>query len=153
MFRKRDWRRTSGFDNNLSNAVDFDFFLKLSEVSDFKHVNAVLYEYRLHGKNTSVVDIEKQDINTQIVIENSLKRLRLDKLWKSFVPDPEKPRGIIFRPEGDFGGWSISKSLFEFIKELLEPGSRIIETGSGWGTGELAKSFDCLLYTSPSPRD
>ena len=52
-----------------------------------------------------MVDIEKQDINTQIVIENSLKRLRLDKLWKSFVPDPEKPRGIIFRPEGDFGGW------------------------------------------------
>ena len=142
MFRKRDWRRTSGFDKNLTNAVDFDFFLKLSEVSDFKHVNAVLYEYRLHGKNTSVVDIEKQDINTQIVIENSLKRLRLDKLWKSFVPDPEKPRGIIFRPEGDFGGWSISKSLFDFINRLLEPGSRIIETGSGWGTGELAKSFE-----------
>ena len=142
MFRKRDWRRTSGFDKNLTNAVDFDFFLKLSEVSDFKHVNTVLYEYRLHGKNTSVVDIEKQEINTQIAIENSLKRLRLDKLWEPFAPDSEKPRSRTFRPAGDFGGWAISKTLFDFIYNFLEPGSRIIEMGSGWGTGELAKNFE-----------
>jgi len=142
MFRKRDWRRTSGFDEKLTNAVDFDFFLKLSEISEFKHVNTVLYEYRLHGKNTSVVDIEKQDINTQTVIKNSLKRLGLDKIWEPFVPNPEKPRSIIFRPKGNFGGWTISEALFNYIKNILEPGSRIIELGSGWGTGQLAQYFE-----------
>jgi glycosyltransferase involved in cell wall biosynthesis len=142
MFRKRDWRRSFGFDKNLTNAVDFDFFLKLSEVSDFVHVNDVLYDYRLHGNNTSVVNMNQQDKNTLTVINNALKRLNLHSMWEPFVPNPEKPRSITFSPVGDFGGWSISKTLFDFINELLEPGSRIIETGSGWGTGELAKNFE-----------
>ena len=142
MFRKRDWRRTTGFDETLVNAVDFDFFLKLSEISDFKHVNKVLYEYRVHDKNTSIVDIEKQDANTQLAICNYLERSGLDKIWEPFLPDPEQPRGITFRPKGNFGGWTISQTLFDFIKEFLEPGSRIIELGSGWGTGQLAKYFE-----------
>ena len=142
MFRKRDWRRSFGFDINLKNAVDFDFFLKLSEVSDFLHVDDVLYEYRLHGSNTSVAHMNEQDTNTLTVINNALKRLNLHGMWEPFVPNSEKPRSITFRSVGDFGGWSISKFLFDFINELLEPGSRIIEMGSGWGTGELAKNFE-----------
>jgi len=142
MFRKRDWRRTTGFDETLVNAVDFDFFLKLSEISDFKHINKVLYEYRVHDKNTSIVDIEKQDANTQLAICNYLERSDLDKIWEPFLPDPEQPRGITFRPKGNFGGWTISQTLFDYIKEFLEPGSRIIELGSGWGTGQLAKYFE-----------
>jgi hypothetical protein len=142
MFRKRDWRRAFGFDTNLTNAVDFDFFLKLSEVCDFEHVDDVLYEYRLHGGNTSIVYVNEQDANTLTTIKKALKRLNLDEMWEPFTPNPEKPRSITFRPAGDFGGWSISKLLFDFINELLEPGSRIIEMGSGWGTGELAKSFE-----------
>ncbi len=142
MFRKRDWRRIGGFNESLTNAVDFDFFLRLSEVCDFVHVNDVLYEYRLHGSNTSVVNISEQDTNTLTVINNTLKRLDMHSIWEPFVPNPEKPRSITFSPVGDFGGWSISKTLFDFINELLEPGSRIIETGSGWGTGELAKNFE-----------
>ena len=142
MFRKRDWRRTTGFDETLVNAVDFDFFLKLSQISDFKHINKVLYEYRVHDKNTSIVDIEKQDANTQLAICNYLERCGLDKIWEPFLPDPEQPRGITFRPKGNFGGWTISQTLFDFIKEFLEPGSRIIELGSGWGTGQLAKYLE-----------
>ena len=142
MFRKRDWRRTSGFDVNLTNAVDFDFFLKLSEISNFKHVQAVLYEYRLHGKNTSIIDLEEQDINTQAVIRNSLKRLKLDTRWELFIPNLEQPRGITFRPSGSFGGWTISRTLFDYIRDLLEPGSRILELGSGWGTSQLSNFFE-----------
>jgi len=142
MFRKRDWRRIGGFNESLTNAVDFDFFLRLSQTCDFVHVNDVLYEYRLHSTNTSVVNINEQDVNTLTVINNALKRLDLDKMWEPFVPNPEKPRSVTFRPVGDFGGWAISKTLFDFIDKFLEPGSRIIEMGSGWGTGELAKNFE-----------
>ena len=128
----------AGFDETLVNAVDFDFFLKLSEISDFKHINKVLYEYRVHDKNTSIVDIEKQDVNTQLAICNYLEELLDIKSGEPFLPDPEQPRGITFRPKRNFGGWTILQTLFDYIKEFLEPGSRIIELG-GWGTGQLAK--------------
>jgi hypothetical protein len=142
LFRKRDWWRTSGFDESLENAVDYDMYSKLSDVCDFHHVNKILYSYRHHGQNTSIKKKLAQDKNTLKVIANSLKRLSLHERWELFAPNPEKPRSITFSPVGDFGGWSISKTLFDFINELLEPGSRIIETGSGWGTGELAKNFE-----------
>ncbi|MGE0009780.1 MAG: hypothetical protein AB7F19_04500 [Candidatus Babeliales bacterium] len=37
--------------------------------------------------------------------------------------------------------WSISKELFDYITHLLPQGSTILELGSGWGTGELAKKY------------
>ncbi len=37
--------------------------------------------------------------------------------------------------------WSISKELYEFIISILPEGSTILELGSGWGTGELAKRY------------
>jgi len=142
LFRKRDWWRTSGFDESLENAVDYDIYSKLSDVCDFHHVNKILYSYRHHGQNTSIEKKRAQDKNTIRVIINSLKRLSLHDMWEPFAPNSEKPKSVTFRPRGDFGGWSISKFLFDFINGLLEPGSRIIEMGSGWGTGELAKSFE-----------
>lgn len=42
---------------------------------------------------------------------------------------------------GNFGGWSISKELFNYIKKNLEPGSTILELGSGWATNELSKYY------------
>ena len=142
LFRKRDWWRTSGFDESLENAVDYDIYSKLSDVCNFHHVNKILYSYRHHGQNTSIKKKLAQDKNTIKVIHNSLERLSLHEMWEPFAPNSEKPKSITFRPRGDFGGWSISKFLFDFINRLLEPGSRIIEMGSGWGTGELAKSFE-----------
>lgn len=37
--------------------------------------------------------------------------------------------------------WSISKKLYGTIVSLLPEGSTILELGSGWGTGELAKKY------------
>jgi chondroitin synthase len=75
MFRLRDFRRTSGYDEVLENAVDYDFFLKLSEISDGYHLQKSLYLYRKHGKNTSDIKTQAQTTNSQIAISNSITRM------------------------------------------------------------------------------
>jgi chondroitin synthase len=75
MFRMRDFNRTTGFDETLSNAVDYDFFLKLSEVTDGYHLQVPLYLYRQHTSNTSKINTTDQDANTHRAIEMALERL------------------------------------------------------------------------------
>ena len=145
IFRKRDWGRTDGFNEEIENAVDFDMYSKLSDVCKFKHVEKVNYRYRLNETSTSISKKEKQDRNTMRVVENNLIRNKLDNIWEPYIPDPEYSRRIAFRIKGDFGGWSISKTLYDKIIEMLEPNSRILEFGSGWGTGKLAEHFE--LYS------
>lgn len=97
MFRKKDWMRTEGFNEKLLNAVDYDMFLKLSEVCSFYHINQKLYLRRIHGKNTSVVNEKQQTDNTLTVITYSLERMKLADTWEVYSPDPANPRKVAFR--------------------------------------------------------
>lgn len=87
MFRKRDFYRTPQFDISLSNAVDYDFFLKLSEITDGYHLQTPLYLYRQHDTNTSLVDSEAQDKNNHKCIQNAYKRLGIKHL---LIIEPEE---------------------------------------------------------------
>lgn len=40
-----------------------------------------------------------------------------------------------------FGGWSIDQAVFGWILSNLRVGSHILELGSGWATGELARYY------------
>ena len=40
-----------------------------------------------------------------------------------------------------FGGWSINKECFEYIREILPSGKTILEFGSGFGTEQLSKHY------------
>lgn len=97
MFRARDWNRTSGFDETLLNSVDYDMYLKLSAVCRFRHVNRVLYQRRLHGANTSVVNEGAQTDNTYRIVNRVLGEYGLDRHW-AIDPDPANPRNVRFRP-------------------------------------------------------
>lgn len=79
-FKKRDFMRTSGFDQTIKNAVDYDMMLKLAEVGEAKHLNKVLYQYRRHGEMTSMLYNEEQSINNYICINNSLNRQGLNQV-------------------------------------------------------------------------
>jgi chondroitin synthase len=94
MFRKRDFNRTSGFDTNLSNAVDYDFFLKLSEVTDGYHLQTPLYLYRQHNTNTSKVNTAIQDKNNHNCIEFAFTRIGLKNLI-NLKPEPNHNRKMI----------------------------------------------------------
>ncbi|HFP5557367.1 TPA: glycosyltransferase [Escherichia coli] len=74
MFTIRAWHLTEGFNEKILNAVDYDFFLKLSEVGMFKHINKVCYNRVLHGENTSIKNAEEQKINHAHVVNLSLRR-------------------------------------------------------------------------------
>ena len=77
LFRKRDWSRVGGFSETLLNAVDYDFFLKLSEVGDLEAHDHLLYKYTIHGDSTSIKKSKLQTENTFRVMNDSLRRMNL----------------------------------------------------------------------------
>lgn len=74
MFTARAWNLTSGFDEEITNAVDYDMYLKLSEVGPFKHINKISYNRVLHGNNTSIKKLKIQKKNHFRVVNESLYR-------------------------------------------------------------------------------
>lgn len=79
MFTARAWHLTAGFDEDLANAVDYDMYLKLSEVGPFKHLNKISYNRVLHGENTSIKKVGLQKTNHFIAVNNALRRQGLTK--------------------------------------------------------------------------
>jgi len=77
-FRKRDFMRTSGFDQTIKNAVDYDMMLKLAEVGEVTHLNKVLYQYRQHSMMTTVKHNAEQIKNHFASINSSLNRLKIN---------------------------------------------------------------------------
>ncbi|GHA12344.1 glycosyltransferase family 2 protein [Oceanisphaera arctica] len=77
MFTARAWNLTEGFDEKITNAVDYDMYLKLSEVGPFKHINKICYNRVLHGENTSIKKIGLQKENHFKVVNKSLSRQKL----------------------------------------------------------------------------
>src|SRR5690606_27083490 len=72
MFTSRAWYLTTGFDETIANAVDYDMYLKLSEVGPFKHVNKISYNRTLHGENTSIKKLGLQKQNHFKAVNESL---------------------------------------------------------------------------------
>ncbi|TFL17142.1 glycosyltransferase [Jannaschia formosa] len=101
MFRRAAWERTSLFREDIVNAVDYDIFLKLSEVGPMRHVEEILYQRRWHGQNTSNVNEGFQTTNTYRVQREALARMGLDRFWDVHVPNPEEPRRVTYKRRDD----------------------------------------------------
>ena len=101
MFRRRDWARVGGFNEEMRNAVDFDFYLRLSEVGDLRAVHHLSYQYRHLETSTSNAESQEQVANTHRAIRNSLVRMGLAKDWSFTQTDPKNPKVIEFLPSGD----------------------------------------------------
>lgn len=43
--------------------------------------------------------------------------------------------------ERTFGGWSLDKKLYNYIRKILADGKTILEFGSGWASGKLSKHY------------
>ncbi|MGX1201871.1 glycosyltransferase [Marinobacter sp. MBR-105] len=81
MFTARAWNLTGGFNEDVSNAVDYDIYLKLSEVGQFRHLNLMSYNRVLHGSNTSIRNLAAQKTNHFRVVNMSLNRQNI-KSWQ-----------------------------------------------------------------------
>lgn len=97
MFTMRAWNLTMGFDELITNAVDYDMYLKMSEVGLFKHINKICYNRVLHGENTSIKKINLQKINHFLVVNKSLQRQGFDKIkYAPISKDDDLSRGYRF---------------------------------------------------------
>jgi len=101
MFRRSAWERTTYFRTDIKNAVDYDIFLKLSELGDFHHIDESLYQRRWHDKNTSNVNEGHQTANTYRVQTEALKRQGLSPFWEVHIPNPKEPRRVTYRLRDD----------------------------------------------------
>jgi chondroitin synthase len=104
MFTRRAWSLTSGFSEDIQNAVDYDMYLKLSEVAECEHVNKRSYIRRLHGKNTSIAKLAVQKKNHFLAQNRSLMRqgIKRFKLIDARPGDDKsrKYRWLLNSPEG-----------------------------------------------------
>lgn len=109
MFRRRVWQRISGCNVDIKNAVDLDLWLKIYERADFEHIHEILYSYRWHGENTSIMHRKHQEKNHIKVVRDSLCRTGLGEFWSAestgnclnprefeIIPRPSQPT---VRPE------------------------------------------------------
>jgi chondroitin synthase len=74
MFTMRAWKLSGGFDENITNAVDYDMFLKLSDIGKFYHINKICYNRVLHGENTSIKNLKQQKENHFKVVNEHFER-------------------------------------------------------------------------------
>lgn len=95
MWKRKYYNRTSHFNPFIVNGIDYDFFSKLSEITDVKHIDKILYQRRWHGENTSIRRESDQTRNTYICMLNSLNRQGLNNTFP-VSPFPKEPRKIKF---------------------------------------------------------
>jgi chondroitin synthase len=107
MFTARAWNQTTGFDEKITNAVDYDMYLKLSDVGPFKHINKICYNRVLHGENTSIQQLGAQKRNHFLAINNHLKRNNINNYY--FIPLTK----------------SDACRKYEIINKAIQPGSFI----------------------------
>lgn len=101
MFTARAWNLTAGFDENITNAVDYDMYLKLSEIGPFKHVNKICYNRVLHGENTSIKKLKEQKFNHFKVVNQSLNRQKMYKFQYSPISEEDSCRKYFFSEVDD----------------------------------------------------
>jgi chondroitin synthase len=98
LFRARDWYRTSGFATDIVNAVDYDMYLKLAEVTEMVHLPVQLYRYRKHSTSTSQSKRGTQRANHRLVIGRAMNRRGLSDRWALAQLNPEDVRKYEFVP-------------------------------------------------------
>ncbi|WP_281716145.1 glycosyltransferase [Alteromonas sp. CyTr2] len=96
MFTMRAWNLAGGFDEKILNAVDYDMYLKLSEVGPFKHVNKISYNRVLHGENTSIKKLKEQKENHFKVVNSSLFRQGIVSLEYKAADNDDSSRKYTF---------------------------------------------------------
>ncbi|UBU75011.1 glycosyltransferase family 2 protein [Pasteurella multocida] len=102
MFTIRAWHLTDGFNEKIENAVDYDMFLKLSEVGKFKHLNKICYNRVLHGDNTSIKNLDTQKKNHFVVVNQSLNRQGVSNYNYDEFDNLDESRKYIFNKTADY---------------------------------------------------
>ena len=93
LFRRDAWEAVGRHDEHLTNAVDYDLFIRLSEIGSMHHVRKILYSYRILQTSTSRAKEGAQTRNTHLVVQRSLER-QGNSDHQVHIPNPEYPRRL-----------------------------------------------------------
>ncbi|MFY7812787.1 MAG: glycosyltransferase [Candidatus Nanopelagicaceae bacterium] len=108
-FKRWVYFRTEGFDETIENAVDYDFYLKVSRVARIRHIPAVLYRYRIHQKQTSTARRAQQIQNHALVLNKHLQRIGLSEFRADRLNPLEPQRNFVYAFGSEFHDALISK--------------------------------------------
>jgi len=68
------------FDERFSHIGDFDLFLRLSKICKFHGIQKPLASYRLHGKNLSILNKEKEIEESELWLKENKSNLEEDQI-------------------------------------------------------------------------
>lgn len=112
-FKKSIYLQTEGMVENYKIAEDQDLYLKLYERGQFAFIEKPLLLYRVHKKGLSH-DKEKIEYRNKVwhkVLENTLKRRGLDKIYGKKITEIKNLPKFVFRKENTF----LKKLLRKFL--------------------------------------
>jgi glycosyltransferase involved in cell wall biosynthesis len=82
LMRRELFDRAGGLDQALDGAEDYDLCLRLSELTEFRHLPRPLYFYRVHPSSVSVNDRLRQIMASREAIARALKRRGMDDAYE-----------------------------------------------------------------------
>ena len=82
VIRRKAYIMTGGYDPSLLYAGDYDLSLKLCEQGTPVHVNRIVYNYRIHDRNTSFNKRQQTILEAFSVAQGALERRRLNHLFR-----------------------------------------------------------------------
>ena len=103
-FKKETYLKTTGINQTLTSAVDFDLYLKLYEIGDFYHIPKPVYLYRQHEKGVSQDKKKKKTVykNWNKVLYDTCVRRGITKIGNTQVSEHTELAKIIFEKENTF---------------------------------------------------
>ena len=149
LFRKRDWSRVGGFSEDLQNAVDYDFFQKLSEVGDIEFHDHLLYKYTIHEQSTSIRKSKIQTENTFLTMKNAIDRMGLPE-W-NVVKDHSfsGPRAVKFTKSGEFIEDSDSQ-IFVSVVIITKDRAKLLSDAIRSVLNQSYENFELLIVDDGS---
>jgi len=142
MFRRRVWNRIKQDDLDLSSAEDFDIWSRIAEIADIAHIHKILYQYRIHYENNTIIKRAERGNNHEIVINRALKRMCLDRFYRvqptvdllkfdkfclDPVINPDPPdcsEIVVLIPCCMKNDWKIQAARTSWVKSFLRMGFR-----------------------------
>jgi chondroitin synthase len=131
-FKRSMYSRSGGFDERIENAVDYDFYLKMSNVARISHLNEVLYQYRIHRAQTSTAKRAIQAMNHVVVVNKYLQSLGLDDFVAEKLDPTDLHANYIYRKGGFFANTVSNKTFTQVVLPAGLPLDKPSVTGNDY---------------------
>jgi glycosyltransferase involved in cell wall biosynthesis len=82
LIRRESFEQAGGIDPYFEAAIDYDLCLRLSEITQIKHLKVPLYEYRVHPQSMSHQSRSRQVQYAKAAVEKAIARRGLSQTYR-----------------------------------------------------------------------